>query len=254
MRFLRFSPLSSQLLGPVHGRTDFSRIFIFEPPDFFADFLAGFFLLIFVGKRAQKNPPRKSPGKSSKIYTTKSATHFCRGAGPIVGRKRASFPEITKLEKAGTVHFNKHPARKVGQCRPKVLGRFAFPGAPNPRHYSISRKSGETFSRNFPTAFPEFSSGTPEHTPKQRVSHSLLECCFPRNFLGGNFRTIFLPGAGRNQRQPKGNNYTSNVHLMQHLDCACVVALLSATVVGYFQTRGLGNPWFAPWSPVVTLR
>ena len=37
---------------------DFSRIFIFEPPDFFADFLAGFFLLIFVGKSAQKNPQK----------------------------------------------------------------------------------------------------------------------------------------------------------------------------------------------------
>ena len=35
-------------LGPAFGRTDFSRIFIFEPPDFFADSLAGFFLLIFV--------------------------------------------------------------------------------------------------------------------------------------------------------------------------------------------------------------
>ena len=30
-------------LGPVLGRTDFSRICIFEPPDFFADFVAGFF-------------------------------------------------------------------------------------------------------------------------------------------------------------------------------------------------------------------
>ena len=62
--------VSGHTLGPVHGRTDFSRIFIFGPPDFVADFLAGFFLLIFVGKGAQKNPPTKSPGKSSKIWTT----------------------------------------------------------------------------------------------------------------------------------------------------------------------------------------
>ena len=48
-----------------------------------------------------------------------------------------------KLEKAGTVDFKKHPARKVGarsrQCGPKVPGRFALPGARNPRICSISR-------------------------------------------------------------------------------------------------------------------
>ena len=73
---------SRKVLGSVFGRTDYSRIFIFGPPDCFADFVAGLFLLIFVGKSAQKNPPRKSPAKSSKICTTKSPTHFCRGAGP----------------------------------------------------------------------------------------------------------------------------------------------------------------------------
>ena len=45
-------------------------------------------------------------------------------------------------EKAGTVDFKKHPARKVGtrsrQCGQKVPGRFAFPGARNPRIRSIS--------------------------------------------------------------------------------------------------------------------
>ena len=57
------------LLGPAFGRTDFSRIFLFEPPDFFADSLAGFFLLIFVGKSAQKNSLGKSPDSSP--------TRFC---------------------------------------------------------------------------------------------------------------------------------------------------------------------------------
>ena len=64
------------MLGSDLGRTDFSRIFIFGRPDFFADFVAGFFLLIFVAKSAQKNPPGKSPAKSSKIYTTKILQHI----------------------------------------------------------------------------------------------------------------------------------------------------------------------------------
>ena len=69
-------------LGSDFGRTDFSRIFIFGPSDFFADFVAGFFLLIFVGKSAQKNPPGKSPAKSSKIYTAKIPDTFLqRGWG-----------------------------------------------------------------------------------------------------------------------------------------------------------------------------
>ena len=70
------------MLGPAFGRTDFSRIFIFGPPDFFADFLARFFLLIFVTKSAQKNPPGKSPGKSSKFIQQKSSNTFLQIAHP----------------------------------------------------------------------------------------------------------------------------------------------------------------------------
>ena len=40
----------SKVLGSIFGRTDFSRIFVFGPPDFFADFVARFFLLIFSEK------------------------------------------------------------------------------------------------------------------------------------------------------------------------------------------------------------
>ena len=49
------------MLGPAFSSEGFFADFIFEPPDFFADFVAGFFLLIFVGESAQKNPPGKSP-------------------------------------------------------------------------------------------------------------------------------------------------------------------------------------------------
>ena len=56
------------VLGSFLGRTDFSRIFIFNPPDFFADFVAGFFLLVFVGKSAQKNPPGKLQQNPPNLY------------------------------------------------------------------------------------------------------------------------------------------------------------------------------------------
>ena len=69
-----------------------------------------------------------------------------------------------KLEKAGTVDFKKHPARKVGtrsrECGPKVPGRLAFPGDPNPRIYSISR-----FGKNFPAIFPGLSRSFPGEPP-----------------------------------------------------------------------------------------
>ena len=53
-----------------------------------------------------------------------------------------------KLEKAGTVDFENHPAQKLGtrsqRCRPKVPGRFAFPGARTPGICSISLRSSQT--------------------------------------------------------------------------------------------------------------
>ena len=71
-----------------------------------------------------------------------------------------------KLEKAGTVDFEKHPARKVGtrsrQCGPEVPGRFAFLGAPNPRIWSIWR-----FGKKFPAIFPEFSRDFPPELPQR---------------------------------------------------------------------------------------
>ena len=67
----------NKLLGPAFGRTDFSRIFIFEPPDFFADFLAGFFSPHFCGKRCPEKSSRKIPGKIlQNFYTTKILQHI----------------------------------------------------------------------------------------------------------------------------------------------------------------------------------
>ena len=71
-----------------------------------------------------------------------------------------------KLGKAGNCRFQKHPARKVGtrsrQCGPKVPGRFAFPGARNPRICSIWRSG-----KNFPAIFPEFSRNFPPGLPQR---------------------------------------------------------------------------------------
>ena len=82
------------------GRTDFSRILIFAPPDFVADFAAGCFLLIFVGKSAQKNPPGKSPTKSSKFYTAKIPDNFLQS-----GQANISLVlQASLLSKKGSQH------------------------------------------------------------------------------------------------------------------------------------------------------
>ena len=66
----------SAILRVGFWQNGFFADFDFGPLDFFTDFLAGFFLLIFVGKSAHKNPPGKSPAKSSKIYTNKNPRHI----------------------------------------------------------------------------------------------------------------------------------------------------------------------------------
>ena len=81
-----------------------------------------------------------------------------------------------KLEKAGTVTFEKHSARKVGtrsrQCRPKVPGRFAFPVS-EILEFVAFRDSGK-ISSNFPVTFPEFSSRNPEQTLETTAFSSFL--------------------------------------------------------------------------------
>ena len=77
------------------GRADLSRIFIFGPLDFFADFVAGFFLLIFVGKSAQKNPPGKSPGKIlQNLYNKIPDTFLQRGRANYCFRRLGSEARI----------------------------------------------------------------------------------------------------------------------------------------------------------------
>ena len=72
---MRFVMRMARFLGSVFGRTDFLRIFSFGLLDFFADFVARFFLLI-LWKKCPEKSSRKFPGKSSKIYTTKTPDTF----------------------------------------------------------------------------------------------------------------------------------------------------------------------------------
>ena len=76
---------NADLLGPVLGRTDFSRAFVLEPPDF-SWILSPDSFSFFAGKSAERNPPGKSPAKSSKAYTTKIPNTFLqRGRVKISG-------------------------------------------------------------------------------------------------------------------------------------------------------------------------
>ena len=80
LREIRVIIARNNFLGSDFGRADFSRIFIFGPPDFFADFLAGFFSPHFCGKKCEEKSSRKIPGKILQhLYNKNPPTHFCRG-------------------------------------------------------------------------------------------------------------------------------------------------------------------------------
>ena len=103
----------SHLLGPVLGRTDLSRIFIFGPPDFFADFVAGFILLLFVGKKAPRKLLQENPGQNPpKFIQQKSPTHFS-AEGP--GQHLDILPICVDTTKSG-------------QDVPDVTGALSGPG------------------------------------------------------------------------------------------------------------------------------
>ena len=105
------------MLGSGFGRTDFPLIFIFGPPDFFADFLAGFFLLIFVGKSDQKKilqeNPRRNPPKF--IQQKSSDTFLQNGRG-----KNGHFP----LRRVGKSHVA--GSRKLGLTNLCAFGLQGF--------------------------------------------------------------------------------------------------------------------------------
>ena len=97
-----------EFLGPAFGRTDFSRIFIFEPPDFSADFLAGFFSSLLWEKVPRKilqenfreNPPKFMQQKSSNTFL-----QIGRGKNLVI------FQEICEFRKKKK---KKHPFSRSG--------------------------------------------------------------------------------------------------------------------------------------------
>ena len=115
--------------------------------------------------------PRHYPRK---VLWTPAAAEPCRApqssAEPRKPSKRTpqySERQISeKLEKVGTVDFKRHTTQKVGtrfrQCRPKVPGRFAFPGARSPRIYSTSRSR-----KHFPAISPGLSRSFPREPPNR---------------------------------------------------------------------------------------
>ena len=65
----------SHLLGSDFGRTDFSRISIFGPADFFTDFVAGF-SPHFCGKKCPEKSSRKIPGEILQNLYNKNPRHI----------------------------------------------------------------------------------------------------------------------------------------------------------------------------------
>ena len=119
-----------KFLGSVPGRTDFSRIFIFVPPDFFADLVAGFFSH-FCGKKCPEKSSRKIPGKILQNLYNKNPRHIS-AEGP--GQK---FLGRTSRGHSGVIRAD-IPAQHFGQ------------GGQSPGKTSISARTSMTRRRERP--------------------------------------------------------------------------------------------------------
>ena len=86
-------------LGPAFGRTDFSRIFIFEPGIFSRIFSPDFFfLLIFVGKKVprkilQENP-RQNPPKFLQQKSSNTFLQIAQGDAILVHSGHGQTPKL----------------------------------------------------------------------------------------------------------------------------------------------------------------
>ena len=89
---LRFDTLG---LNKIKGRflaERFSRIFLFEPPDFFRGWCRRMFSPHVCGKELPEKPSMKIPRQNPPKFITRiPETHFCSGAGPTKFRLAGQF-------------------------------------------------------------------------------------------------------------------------------------------------------------------
>ena len=109
MNYSSVNDLRNHFLGPAFGRTDFSRIFIFEPPDFFRGFSRRIFSPHFFGEKVprkilQENPRENPP----KFIQQKSSDTFLQ-----IGRGNISWTMVHGLE------LSPLPQKKMS-CRPRL--------------------------------------------------------------------------------------------------------------------------------------
>ena len=107
-----------QILRAGFWQNGFLAEFIIGLPHFFANFVAGFFLLFFVGDSAQKNPPGKSPANSSRTYTTKIPDTFLQRGRANNSGFHGPFSDVNQRQ-CGRLPANNGP----GNSTPKLLRR-----------------------------------------------------------------------------------------------------------------------------------
>ena len=104
--------------GSVFGRTEFSRICFFGLPVIFRGFCRRIFSFLW-RKSAQKNPPGKSPAKTSKICTTRIHDTFLqRGRAAILAQAKPNPPPCgngwTETDGIGLDFLETAMARRIG--------------------------------------------------------------------------------------------------------------------------------------------
>ena len=113
---LNESLFSTCFLGPVLGRTDFSWIFIFEPPDCFAEVVAGTFVLILWKKVPRKILQENARQNLPNLYNNNPRHISAEGSAQCFTR---SSPSLTLFFKQGCKTVKKEEAERA-KSKPKT--------------------------------------------------------------------------------------------------------------------------------------